>query len=222
MLNIDYELSIIDYVKNQKLLQKKIEHVNMLKNESIAETLVDVTEVENTDDFLITFKKRCLTRLNHGLLSAFQTVGSALYVEVLTIENGKNVEINTWSINGDSYSIKKNIFCVQLNKKQCFKFYDLNVCKEKKAFVEDFAVISFNDKSLLYGLSPDCKYFYTFEYENEFNFYDMSSTNRILTVPIHHPVYSFNFTNKFVTMVLDNGVLFSFEIMNPNEKLDNK
>ena len=197
MFNIDCELSVIDYEKNQKLLQKQFELSSLIKDENLAEVLLDVTEVENTDDFLITFKKRCLTRLNHGLLSAFQTVGSALYVELLITENCRNAHANSWSIEGDSYQIKKNIFCVQMNKKQCFKFFDLNTCKEKKAFIDSISVISFNDKSLLYGLSPDCKFFYTFEYENEFNFYEMATSNRILSVPVHHPVYSFNLTNKF-------------------------
>jgi hypothetical protein len=222
IFNIDFELSVIDYEKNHKLLQKQLECFNLLKDENLAETLLDVSEVENTDDFLITFKKRCLTRLNHGLISAFQTVGSALYIQLSTTENGKSAHANFWSIEGDSYYTKKNVFCVQMNKKQCFKFFDLNICREKKSFIDSICVISFNDKSLLYGLSPDCKFFYTFEYENEFNFYEMASSNRILTVPIHHPVYSLNLTNKFITMVLDNGVLFSYEILSAQKIFENK
>jgi hypothetical protein len=208
IINHDNDLTIIDYEKNIVLLRKQLEKLNNFQEE----TLVELTEIDYNDDFFITYKRRCLTRLNHGMLSAFKTVGSALYVEVLTAKDG-TVKVNTWSIEGDSYSVKNNIFCLQFNQNQCFKFYDLNACKEKKAFDDYFITIGFQDRSLLYGFSPDCKFFYTFEYENEFNFYDLKSSVRIACVPVHHPVYSINVTNEFVTMMLDNGVLFSFYIM---------
>ena len=217
MFNTESELCLLDYEINEKVFHKQLERLNIFNDDLV----LDITEVEDTDDFIVTYKQRCLTRLNHGLVSAFKTVGQALYVEVLT-DDDKSVHANTWSVDGDSYCVKKNIFCVQFNRKQCFKFYDLNACKEKKDFKENFSFISFHDKSLLYGFSPDCKFFYTFEYENEFNFYDVLRSTRLISVPMFHTVYSINLTNKFVTMVLDNGALFSCAICKETPEIDQK
>lgn len=201
----DGYLTLINYEENKIIYHKILEKLVNISLESI----ILIKEIECTDDFIIIQKEKCLANLNHGSLSALKTTGPAVYVEVQHDDFYK-IMLYTWTVQGDSYDCQKNIFCSQHNKYQHFKFYDLNLCKEHKSFIQNHYIkINFNDTLLVYGFSPDSKYFYTFENESVFSLFSLTDSMRIAYTAIHYPVYKFNITDEYVTFILDNGKIFS-------------